>query len=88
VTCTSLIGLNSTRLNMNLLLRISNATTTKMMTDVACDFIEPSGEDTLEYDSQQQIHVQTGGIQADQRSTSHDTTKNFGKLTNKFIKLI
>jgi uncharacterized protein with PIN domain len=38
--------------------------------------------------SQQQIHVQTGGIQADQRSTSHDTTKNFGKLTNKFIKLI
>ena len=51
-TCTSLIALNSTRLNMNLMLRISNATTTKMMTDVACDFIEPSEEDTLEYEKQ------------------------------------
>jgi hypothetical protein len=49
-TCTSLIALNSTRLNMNLLLRISNATTTKMMTDVAWDFIKPSEEDTLEYE--------------------------------------
>ena len=48
-TCTSLIALNSSRLNMNLMLRISNATTTKM-TDVASDFIEPSEEDTLEYE--------------------------------------
>ena len=37
----TLIGLNATRLNMNLLLRISNATTTKMLIDVASDFIEP-----------------------------------------------
>ena len=60
-TCTSLIGLNSTRLNMNLLLRISNATTTKMMTDVACDFIEPSEEDTLEYEKQHQFKLDTCG---------------------------
>jgi hypothetical protein len=47
VTCTSLIGLNSTRLNM--------------MTDVACDFIEPSGEDTLEYEKQHQFKLDTCG---------------------------
>ena len=46
---------------MNLLLRISNATTTKKMTDVACDFIEPSGEDTLEYEKQHQFKLDTCG---------------------------
>jgi hypothetical protein len=60
-TYTSLIGLNSTRLNMNLLLRISNVTTTKMMTDVASDFIEPSEEDTLEYVKQHQFKSDTYG---------------------------
>ena len=60
-TCTSLIGLNSTRLNMSLLLRISNATTTKMMTDVASDFIEPLEEDTLEYVKQHQFKLDTYG---------------------------
>jgi hypothetical protein len=46
---------------MNLLLRISNATTTKMMTDVASDFIEPPEEDTLEYVKQHQLKLDTCG---------------------------
>jgi hypothetical protein len=46
---------------MNLLLRISNATTTKMMTDVASDFIEPPEEDTLEYLKQHQFKLDTCG---------------------------
>jgi hypothetical protein len=54
--------LNSTRLNMNLLLRISNAKTTKMMTDIACDFIEPSEEDTLEYEKQHQFKLDTSSV--------------------------
>jgi hypothetical protein len=46
---------------MNLLLRISNAKTTKMMTDIACDFIEPSEEDTLEYEKQHQFKLDKCG---------------------------
>ena len=45
---------------MNLPLRISNVTTTKMMTDVthvASDFIETPEEDTLEYVKQYQFKL-------------------------------
>jgi hypothetical protein len=46
---------------MNLLLKILNATTTKMMTDVASDLIEPPEEDTLEYLMQHQLKLDTCG---------------------------
>jgi hypothetical protein len=65
-------------------LRISNATTTKMMTDVASDFIEPSEEDTLEYVKQHQFKSDTYGCKTVMES---HTDKHFFDFPSSFSQI-